>query len=142
MDRVAAFDLLCACLAVDGTPRLDDTTDWPALVRVASSALVATNLRRAFADKGLTDSLPEDVGQYFEGVYELNAQRNAQLTAQFEAAATAMNAAGITPLVLKGMANLADGVYADPGERTIGDVDLLVPTAQLIAARDAQHRSF
>ena len=38
-----------------------------------------------------------------------------------------LNAVGIEPVLLKGAAHLADGIYPDPGVRIVGDVDLLVP---------------
>ncbi len=141
MDQVAAFDLVCACLAETGDDslrrRLRETTDWPALVRSASGALVATNLHRALLDKSLTGAVPDEVRLYLEGAHELNTARNETLAEQLEAAAMAMNAAGIEPLLLKGMANLVDGVYADTGVRMIGDVDLLVRADQLDTAREA-----
>jgi len=37
-----------------------------------------------------------------------------------------LNAAGISPIYLKGTGNLIDGFYEDIGERIIGDIDFLV----------------
>ncbi len=140
------YDLLCACLSVAEDParrvalrrRIDGgAIDWPDLVRAASSALVTTNLRAALMRQELSDILPAEVRTYLEGVHDLNSARNTQLAAQLAAAAGQLNAAGITPLVMKGVANLLAGVYADTGTRAIGDIDLLVAEEQLDQAKAA-----
>jgi hypothetical protein len=50
-----------------------------------------------------------------------------------EALVRTMNAAGITPLLLKGSAAQAGGIYPDPGFRLMADIDLIVPPDQFAA---------
>jgi hypothetical protein len=53
------------------------------------------------------------------------AQRQLQI---LELLVRAFNSAGVTPLLLKGSAAHAGGVYPDPGFRQMADIDLLVPS--------------
>jgi hypothetical protein len=57
----------------------------------------------------------------------LNQQRNAILASAICDIIAALNRAGMTPLLMKGAANLLDGLYPDPSARVIGDIDVLVP---------------
>jgi hypothetical protein len=58
---------------------------------------------------------------------ELNRSRNLKMADGLELAARALNAEGIEPLLLKGAAEMVDGLYPDPGIRVLGDLDILVP---------------
>jgi hypothetical protein len=82
---------------------------------------------------GLLGSAPDEVQERLGRVYAWNLARNARVLAQVREATDALAEAGIAPLVLKG-AHLAR-LYAQPGARTMGDVDLLVRRPALDAAR-------
>jgi len=47
-----------------------------------------------------------------------------------------LNAAGISPIFMKGTGNLIDGIYNDIGERIIGDIDFLVPEKDYLTAAE------
>jgi len=55
---------------------------------------------------------------------------------QVQAINATLNAAGISPLYLKGTGNLIDGIYSDIGERIIGDIDFLVPEKDYLVAAE------
>jgi hypothetical protein len=107
---------------------------WEGVVELASQHLVTPTLHRGLADKGLLADLPAELRDYLEAIYALNGERNRQIVAQTVEIAAALNAIGIEPVVLKGVADLCAGLYRDPGARVIGDVDLLVAGDQLAAA--------
>ncbi|MEZ5721118.1 MAG: nucleotidyltransferase family protein [Paracoccaceae bacterium] len=62
----------------------------------------------------------------FAVAHALNTERNAELLAQLTRVVTRLNAAGIEPVVLKGSAHLATGLWPTPGSRLVSDIDLLV----------------
>jgi hypothetical protein len=127
----------------DGTARaLRDDIDrgavvWEAVVELASCHLVTPALYDGFADKGLLPDLPADVRSYLDAVHELNAERNRRIADQLRGILSALNGAGIEPVLLKGVAHLLAGLYGDSAARVIGDIDLLVPNGQLAAAVQA-----
>ena len=97
---------------------------WEALIAASSHQLVTPAL--AWALRG-TDCPPE-VADYFETVLALNRRRNAMLADTLARVVAVLNRRGIEPVLLKGAAQLASGLYPAPGARLIGDIDLLVPT--------------
>jgi hypothetical protein len=69
--------------------------------------------------------------------HSANIQRNARLREQLTAVVGRLNQAGIEPVLLKGGIRLVDGLYPDPGWRTMQDLDILVPEAGFASAIDA-----
>lgn len=66
--------------------------------------------------------------------HRLNTGRNAALLAQLEQVSLALNACGIVPVVLKGMAHLLTGLWPTRGSRFVTDIDLLVPETDIARA--------
>jgi hypothetical protein len=102
-----------------------------ALVTLAGHHLVTPAL--ALAMRG-NASVPADVRGYPEATLYLNRDRNARMLDALELATAALADHGIEPLLLKGAANLTDGLYPDPGMRIVGDLDLLIPAESASAA--------
>jgi hypothetical protein len=120
------FSLIADALA--GHPRLPGPDwDWDQTVDIAAREEVLPTLAGKL-------SCPPDVSAFFEGVQELNRERNRQLLTEVETLALLLNQAGIEPVLLKGSAYLATGVYSDPADRWLQDIDFLVSPAQ---SRDA-----
>ncbi|MBO9714782.1 nucleotidyltransferase family protein [Sphingomonas sp.] len=67
-------------------------------------------------------------------------ERAARRRDDLHALAAAMNAVGVSPLLLKGSAAQIGGIYPDPGFRLMADIDLLVPEAQYLACEAAAAR--
>ena len=88
------------------------------------SNLLATSLWPALDDE--TRSRFADELEGFAVAHALNTDRNAQLLTQLERVVTRLNQAGIKPVVLKGAAHLATGLWPTLGSRLISDIDLLV----------------
>lgn len=81
--------------------------------------------------------LEPGLAQYLEAVYDLNTDRNRRLKAQAREATAALNAVGVEPVFLKGLALLLLELAPDVGSRLVGDIDLLVPIDRFDAAADA-----
>ena len=128
--RWTAFQNICVMLAPVATGPLSDPGgwDWEAFVALASAhfvspALAAPVERLAFA--------PDEVKSYFDTLRAMNAQRNVVILRALAEALAALRGIGIEGILLKGAASLVSGLYDDPAERILGDVDLLVQPGKI-----------
>ncbi|PQJ73806.1 nucleotidyltransferase domain-containing protein [Polaribacter gangjinensis] len=103
-----------------------ETVDWDAVVKVSTAHYVFpalyVNLQRAH----FLPYVPEDLVEYMQHITNLNRERNEQIITQAKELNTLLLANGITPIFLKGTGNLLEGLYADLGERMVGDIDFIV----------------
>ena len=107
--------------------------DWPLVIELASQKLVTPAIGHVLT---VQPDVPDDIKAYFDAVIALNAQRNAILESTLCDVVKAMNRSDITPLLLKGAANLCDGLYREAAHRIIGDLDILVPADAVTAASE------
>jgi len=123
------------CLSLDEHPTFRETIilqfsdpgyDWNSFIWTCSNHLVLPVIYLKFLKYDLLGYLPEVLAQHLEDIYSLNRKRNEQILEQMKEINATLNAAGISPIYLKGTGNLIDGIYSDIGERIIGDIDLLV----------------
>jgi len=63
-------------------------------------------------------------------ITDLNRDRNQEIIVQAKEINKLLTANNITPIFLKGTANLLDGLYEDIGERMVGDIDFLVSSKE------------
>src|SRR5262245_1924039 len=138
MTRWEVFQLLAECLrpAVSSTrPRIPSVSiPWELVVEASSDHLVSPALGWCLRND---DRVPAEVFTCFETLLELNRRRNSVVLDGLEQALTSLNSAGITPMLLKGTATLADDLYPDSGMRVLGDIDLLIPKPSLREGVDA-----
>jgi hypothetical protein len=119
--------------------------NWEHFVALASGHLVLPSVYLRFKKQGLLSFLPEGLAAHLQMVYELNLQRNIKILAQVNKINRLFARSGIVPIYLKGTANILDCLYEDPGERMIGDIDLLVsddeflPAANLLKGEGYEH---
>ena len=59
-----------------------------------------------------------------------NIDRNLQIIEQINELNTLLSQNGVNPIFIKGAGNLIQGLYKDPGERMIGDIDFLVSKSE------------
>ena len=126
MTRWDALVAICGSLRaglLGGERRSADNVRWDLAIEIASFHLVTPALAWCLRD----EPMPEDVGEYFSSVAALNRQRNAQMLAGLDRVTAALNAVDIEPVLLKGCAILAEGLYPDPSLRMMGDADVLIP---------------
>ena len=104
--------------------------DWTRPLALANVHLLSPAIYGGLAGAGALADLPHDAREYLALLYRLNRDRNQALRGQATELLTALNAAGIYPLLLKGALSLFGGVYEDVATRMIRDLDVLVPAAQ------------
>lgn len=107
---------------------IDPVAGWGTIASVASAHLVTPAL--AVALRGAT-SLPGDFADYLAAIHQLAASRNRRIEEEIALVLHGLGGVGIRPVLLKGSAMLAAGVYPDPAARILGDLDIFVPTGQL-----------
>jgi Uncharacterised nucleotidyltransferase len=135
LTRWTAFLDLCALLApqaIASEPLHD--WDWKLIVRLASDHMITPAVWRSINGR---DFVPDEVKAYFREIHKMNTERNALILGALIETVSRLQGIGIEPILLKGAASLASGLYTDPGERVLVDVDLLVSSRQVEAAAAA-----
>ncbi len=108
--------------------------DWVSLIYCSGEHLVTPALWFYLKKKGLLPLLNLELRDYLKLVYDLNLTRNQEITKQLLALLPDFNAAGIEPVLLKGIASLIGALYETPGIRVLGDIDVLIPEGKLAVA--------
>ena len=145
--RVNAFRFLVRCLAPSRRSPPPDSlapenrkladevatgrVRWETVVEIASEYWMTLVLYRELREKRLVDSLPahdrDELVEYFQKIHEANGARNRGILEHAEELVRMLNGIGVEPLLLKGVAHLASGLYPDAALRFMNDIDLLVP---------------
>jgi hypothetical protein len=134
--RWTAFLDLCAMLAPGAKERKppSEIADWETIVRLASEHFVSSAVWRAISGSG---EAQDEVGEYFHAVREMNAERNRMMLDGLSKVLAALEEFGVKAVLLKGAASLASGLYDDPAERILTDIDLLIAPGQIELAESA-----
>jgi hypothetical protein len=136
MTEKELFHLTGKCLVPDEHPGFrqyliekmeSGSIDWQQFVTYCSNHLILPVIYLKFKSQDLLPFLPEELTEHLKEIYDLNVARNNLISIQLQAITQVLNQQNIYPLFLKGSGNLLDGLYADPGERILGDIDFLVP---------------
>jgi len=124
------LERLARCMTGDVAPGLD----WVELIGTANDERAAPALYRRLVETAAAPRADADALDYLRWFDEANRDRNRRIQAFFLRVAHALNAAGITPTVIKGGNDLAG--RADPGDcvRILADLDILVPPDRLAEA--------
>lgn len=101
--------------------------DWSLVFSIANDHLLTPALWTTLVESGATSTLPPDAADYLATLHRLNGDRNRALRRQAVEMIAALNVRGITPALLKGGLTLLEGPYADPAQRMMRDLDILVP---------------
>lgn len=131
-DSLASIRWVCAAispLVVVHPPQPGLSTvppDWDDIMHVASAHLVLPNLYLGLQAKGLLNEVPVEFCETLDGFKCLNTLRNARLRRQMLEVSTALNAAGVSPIWLKGANNLMPADWLHSG-RMMLDLDLWLP---------------
>src|SRR5829696_7649529 len=99
--------------------------DWRSLVALASETLTIGSLADCVLAERWNVPVPQELRELLEDVRERAQKRNRLVTSQFCELLGPLNAVGVRPVVMKGLARL----LASPDERSriLSDIDLLVP---------------
>jgi hypothetical protein len=117
--------------------RTRECLDWEDLIQIAATERVLPSLRSL----GGPSQFPGEVANFLSAVEDLNFERNEAILEELATVASLLNEAGIEPVLLKGVAYLLTGVYANPATRYLWDVDLLIPEPQLPSAVEVLGRN-
>jgi hypothetical protein len=101
---------------------------WASFVILAYESQVASSLSIALQKLGLRDALPQATLDYLDELATIVRRRNTRVVDQVIEVGRILNRVDVTPVLLKGGANLLRGLYPD---RTMTDLDVLVPADML-----------
>ncbi len=133
------------CLTLDQHPEKiaavkteihENRINWEEVVKLSSGQFVMPALYLQFKRNGLLPDLPEDLVEYLEDITNKNRARNLAILEQTKEIISLLQPYNITPVFLKGVAHLLEGLYTDIGERMIGDIDFLVPENNMVEAAE------
>ena len=123
---VEALATVASALAPERGPAAG-VRDWTAGLALANDHLLSPAIYSALTATGRIGELPDDVRDYLELLHRLNGERNQALRRQAVELITALIAAGVEPMLLKGGLQLFRQLHRDPAARMIRDLDVLVP---------------
>jgi Uncharacterised nucleotidyltransferase len=125
-----SFKLLCLLLAPSKPALAAEVgdADWDTFVEQASTHFVTPALATPLQCRGIA---LDDVQKYFTLFHELNAGRNRTILAAARKILAALGEIGVRAVALKGVASFASGLYRDPADRVLSDVDILVRPTQV-----------
>jgi hypothetical protein len=109
---------------------------WEKVVWNSSNQMVLPAMFVHLKEVELLNELPSGLANYLHYLYQLNYDRNSSIINQANKITTLLNKNDIEPIFLKGTGNLLIDLYQDPGERMIGDIDILVEEENMFAASD------
>lgn len=134
------------CLALDSNPEfrekiissfLTDTFPFEKFVWLCDKHLMIPAIYIKFLHFDILSFVPTEISNLFRNIYDLNKKRNLEIIQQVDQVNKILKDEDITPVYLKGTGNLLDQLYSDPGERYIGDIDLLVKESDYYKTIDA-----
>jgi hypothetical protein len=114
--------------------------NWGEMLYQADQQFSTPLWRMHLEQDGLLPLLPEDFQQYLTEFTALNRDRNEELQAGLHELLAEFIPLGIEPLLIKGAASIAQGLYADPGARILSDLDMLVPPERAGECEDILRR--
>jgi hypothetical protein len=100
-------------------------TDWAPLLQLATDSLTIGSLSHRVLQSAPPEAIPDEVTDLLKDVLGRTKKRNQRLKRQFLELLPALNAIGVQPIVMRGMASLLPN-KRDTG-RILSDIDLLVP---------------
>ncbi|KAF0236589.1 MAG: hypothetical protein FD181_2640 [Prolixibacteraceae bacterium] len=105
-------------------------------IRLSSNHLIIPAVYRRLQKTGLSDGLAPELAEHLNEILQLNIKRNDQILQQIDEISFHLHKVGIEPVFMKGTANLLDGLYHNPGDRMIGDIDFLVRDNDFLPASE------
>lgn len=108
--------------------------NWNGFVQLASSNLVLPALAYQLRKHDLLNPIPADLQTYLNEVMQLNCERNKKVIAQAHQINGLLQKNKIEGIFMKGTGHMLDHLYADPCERMVYDLDILVGENEMVRA--------
>lgn len=121
--------------ALEGRPPAE--ADWPMVLDIANRGWLGPALYVGLRRAGRIDEIPPPVRDYLSLLHDRNRERNRRLRAQLLEATSALNAAGIEPILLKGAIHLFTTGDEQLGARMMSDLDLGIAPGEMGRAMSA-----
>ncbi len=140
-DKWGTLKFLCQCISpAQNTEKIfseinSTEFDWESMIYCSGQQLVTPALWFYLKKKEILPLLNQQHQDYLQLIYDLNLSRNNQIKEQLLTLLPAFNAAGIEPLLMKGIASLLGELYESSGIRVLGDIDFLVAEDKLHIAK-------
>lgn len=135
-------DLLLSCLSTRVELALTSEVgrwsqeDWNGVANTAADHGVAPLLFKRLKESAARAKIPTGAWEQLRLAYFVSGERNRRLYRELQAVLRCLRSNGIPVIALKG-AYLAEAIYGDIALRPMGDVDLMVPEADLLRTRAA-----
>lgn len=110
--------------------------DWKGVVYTGSNNYVLQAIFLKLEKNGLLKHLPEELTNHLRKLYEMNLDRNSIILEHTAKINSLLKTNDITPIFMKGLGNMLDGLYSSPGERMMIDIDILTDPEQMEQAAD------
>lgn len=118
---------------------------WWDLARAAGRTNLLAAVAAGIGSAGIAEAVPAPVLRFLQGAAEGIRRRNERLLPFVEKVTQELSDAGVRHCLLKESALLRE-IYTEPGERLVGDVDLLLSSADIerteAVLRAMDHRPF
>ncbi|MCA9953774.1 MAG: lasso peptide biosynthesis B2 protein [Ardenticatenaceae bacterium] len=140
-----AEDLLLAVLNPVPQPKITNqlgqlgSEEWEALVKIANQQHVLTLLYACLQRLNVETAVPRPILDQMRQKQQQITMQNLAIYRELRLISEQMQAEEVPMIVLKG-AYLATAVYPHISQRTVGDLDLLVPEEKVLQAADVMHR--
>ena len=124
------------CARLWRTPAAIDipgSLNWDRIAGVGVANRMATLLKRVLTERKLWESLPEIARQPVEASADRLAENAVLMSASLSEYLREADARGLDTVVLKGL-SISCNIYGDQAMRPGGDIDILVPRAQVPAS--------
>jgi hypothetical protein len=105
--------------------------NWNKFVFLASQHFVLQTVYIKLLANDLAGWLPPDLVAHLKEIYRLNLARNEKILQQCAGINRLLRSHDITPIFMKGSGNMLDGLYSDPGERIMADIDILTGSSHM-----------
>jgi len=137
LSNFPARNLLLATVRSDPPVEFRDQvrsfSDWELLLKWLRQLRLAPRAYLILRRSGTIDYLPEKYQNALKATYDENLGHNIACSSLLIRLVTMLGSEGIEVALLKGIAYIHD-CYSDPGERVVGDIDLLIREEKVDAA--------
>jgi len=109
--------------------------EWEIIIQQANRYLLVPALYVSLKEKNIYDMLEDEMLKgYLYEIYTLNKKRNEAILFQVQELSLELSTIGVTPLLLKGVTALSEHHFSDDGQRSMMDIDIVVPEVKIFEA--------